>query len=278
MCEAALRQTAAYLNERHQFGRPLSTFQGTMLRAADAAIDIEAMRVTWQNAAWRFDTGRDAADAGAGGQVAGLRARPAHGARHPAPARRAWGPTSPTRSTATSCGASRSSCCWAARARSWPISARPSPQQALAAAAAAMTAAPRARVDAARPSSTSPWATSCPTLVLPITRTLIVSGALASRDYQDVHHDPVLAQRAGLQGHLHEHPHHQRPGRPLRHRLVGAAQPLAEVDIRLGAPNYPDCTMTLTGSVTDEGPARRRRHDRRRSPSPSGAPTTWATT
>jgi acyl-CoA dehydrogenase len=41
----------------------LSTFQATMLRAADAAIDIEAMRVTWQNAAWRFDSGRDAADA-----------------------------------------------------------------------------------------------------------------------------------------------------------------------------------------------------------------------
>ena len=63
VCESALRQTAAYLNTRHQFGRPLSTFQGAMLRAADAAIDIEAMRVTWQNAAWRFDTGRDAAEA-----------------------------------------------------------------------------------------------------------------------------------------------------------------------------------------------------------------------
>jgi alkylation response protein AidB-like acyl-CoA dehydrogenase len=63
VCEAALRQTATYLNGREQFGRPLSTFQGTMLRAADAAIDIEAMRVTWQNAAWLFDTGRDAAEA-----------------------------------------------------------------------------------------------------------------------------------------------------------------------------------------------------------------------
>jgi alkylation response protein AidB-like acyl-CoA dehydrogenase len=63
VCESALRQTAAYLNGRNQFGRPLATFQGTMLRAADGAIDIEAMRVTWQNAAWRFDTGRDAADA-----------------------------------------------------------------------------------------------------------------------------------------------------------------------------------------------------------------------
>jgi 3-oxocholest-4-en-26-oyl-CoA dehydrogenase beta subunit len=63
VCEAALQQTASYLNQRTQFGRPLSTFQGTMLRAADAAIDIEAMRVTLLNAAWLFDSGRDATDA-----------------------------------------------------------------------------------------------------------------------------------------------------------------------------------------------------------------------
>jgi 3-oxocholest-4-en-26-oyl-CoA dehydrogenase beta subunit len=63
VCEAALTKTATYLNARQQFGRPLSTFQGTMLRAADGAIDIEAMRVTWENAAWRFDTGREATDA-----------------------------------------------------------------------------------------------------------------------------------------------------------------------------------------------------------------------
>jgi 3-oxocholest-4-en-26-oyl-CoA dehydrogenase beta subunit len=63
VCESALAQTATYLNERNQFGRPLSTFQGTMLRAADAAIDIEAMRVTLWNAAWLYDTGRDATDA-----------------------------------------------------------------------------------------------------------------------------------------------------------------------------------------------------------------------
>ncbi len=63
VCESALRQTAAYLNQRHQFGRPLSSFQATMLRAADAAIDIEAMRVTLWNATWTFDSDRDAADA-----------------------------------------------------------------------------------------------------------------------------------------------------------------------------------------------------------------------
>jgi 3-oxocholest-4-en-26-oyl-CoA dehydrogenase beta subunit len=70
VCEVALRQTAAYLNERIQFGRPLSTFQGTMLRAADGAIDIEAMRVTAQRAAWLFDRRRGGVGvAGSGGSA-----------------------------------------------------------------------------------------------------------------------------------------------------------------------------------------------------------------
>jgi 3-oxocholest-4-en-26-oyl-CoA dehydrogenase beta subunit len=58
--EAAVAQTATYLNTREQFGRPLSTFQGTMLRAADAAIDTESVRVTMWQAAWRLDQGLDA--------------------------------------------------------------------------------------------------------------------------------------------------------------------------------------------------------------------------
>ncbi|HLN15792.1 MAG TPA: acyl-CoA dehydrogenase family protein [Acidimicrobiales bacterium] len=61
--ESALEQTARHLNEREQFGRPLSTFQGVKLKAADAAIDLEAMRVTLWQAAWRLDTGREAAEA-----------------------------------------------------------------------------------------------------------------------------------------------------------------------------------------------------------------------
>jgi 3-oxocholest-4-en-26-oyl-CoA dehydrogenase beta subunit len=58
--EAAVAQTAAYLNTREQFGRPLATFQGTMLRAADAAIDTETIRVTMWQAAWRLDHGLEA--------------------------------------------------------------------------------------------------------------------------------------------------------------------------------------------------------------------------
>ncbi len=33
----------------------------------------------------------------------------------------------------------------------------------------------------------------------------------------------------------------------------GPRSRLSDVNIRLGAPNYPDCTMTLTGSVTEKG-------------------------
>ena len=61
--DAALAQTAAHLNEREQFGKPLSSFQGTKLRAADASIDLEAIRVTCWHAAWRIDAGKDAAEA-----------------------------------------------------------------------------------------------------------------------------------------------------------------------------------------------------------------------
>jgi 3-oxocholest-4-en-26-oyl-CoA dehydrogenase beta subunit len=63
VAEEALARTAAHLNQREQFGRPLSAFQGTMLRAADGAIDVEAMRVTLAQAVWRLDTGRAAAEA-----------------------------------------------------------------------------------------------------------------------------------------------------------------------------------------------------------------------
>ena len=36
-----------------------------------------------------------------------------------------------------------------------------------------------------------------PELAIPLTRTLIVATAIASRDYQDVHHDPDLAAERG---------------------------------------------------------------------------------
>jgi acyl-CoA dehydrogenase len=60
VAEEAVRQAAAYTSGRLQFGKPLSTFQGVALKAADAYIDTEAMRVTMWQAAWRLAIGDDA--------------------------------------------------------------------------------------------------------------------------------------------------------------------------------------------------------------------------
>ena len=60
VCEEAVRMAAEYTNQREQFGKPLSTFQGAQIRAADAYIDTEAIRVTTQAAAWKIDVGQDA--------------------------------------------------------------------------------------------------------------------------------------------------------------------------------------------------------------------------
>jgi acyl dehydratase len=93
-----------------------------------------------------------------------------------------------------------------------------------------------------------------PTLVLPITRTLIVSGALASRDYQDVHHDAELATSRGSKDiFMNILTTNGLVGRYVTD-WSGPSSLITEVKIRLGAPNYPDDTMTFTGSVTEKGP------------------------
>ena len=89
--EEAVRRAAAYLNQRHQFGRPLSSFQGTMLRAADAYIDTEAIRVTMWQAAWRIDDGPPGHRSGGRGPLVGLGGGATRRARHPAPPRRPRG-------------------------------------------------------------------------------------------------------------------------------------------------------------------------------------------
>jgi hypothetical protein len=93
-----------------------------------------------------------------------------------------------------------------------------------------------------------------PVLELPITRTLIVSGAIASRDYQDVHHDQVLAQGRGSKDiFMNILTTNGLVGRYVTD-WSGPRSRIAAIDIRLGAPNHPDCVMTFTGSVTEKGP------------------------
>ena len=89
-----------------------------------------------------------------------------------------------------------------------------------------------------------------PAIDVPVTRTSIVAGALASRDYQDVHHDPELARRRGSKDiFMNILTTNGYVGRFVTD-WAGPDAILKKVAIRLGAPNYPGDTMRMTGTVT----------------------------
>ncbi len=52
--ERALELTAAYARSREQFGKPIGSFQAVSQRLADGYIDIEGIRLTLWQAAWRL--------------------------------------------------------------------------------------------------------------------------------------------------------------------------------------------------------------------------------
>jgi 3-oxocholest-4-en-26-oyl-CoA dehydrogenase beta subunit len=53
----ALELTSAYAQSRVQFGKPIGGFQAVAQRLADAYIDVEAIRLTMWQAAWRLSAG-----------------------------------------------------------------------------------------------------------------------------------------------------------------------------------------------------------------------------
>jgi 3-oxocholest-4-en-26-oyl-CoA dehydrogenase beta subunit len=55
--ERALELTAEYARSREQFGRPIGAFQAVAQRLADSYIDVEAIRLTMWQAAWRLAAG-----------------------------------------------------------------------------------------------------------------------------------------------------------------------------------------------------------------------------
>jgi acyl dehydratase len=98
-----------------------------------------------------------------------------------------------------------------------------------------------------------------PAWELPITPTLVVSTALATRDFQDVHHDRDIAQAAGSKDIFVN----ILTSTALCERYVTAwAGPqvvIQGISIRLGAPAYPYDTLSFAGTVTDvaDGPTGR---------------------
>ncbi|MBA9054649.1 MaoC/PaaZ C-terminal domain-containing protein [Streptomyces murinus] len=94
-----------------------------------------------------------------------------------------------------------------------------------------------------------PAGSELPPLEIPLTRTLIVAGAIASRDYQDVHHDPELARTKGSPDvFMNILTTNGLVGRYITDHF-GPTAILRKVAIRLGVPNYPGDTMVLTGRI-----------------------------
>jgi acyl dehydratase len=90
---------------------------------------------------------------------------------------------------------------------------------------------------------------SLPPLDIPLTPTLIVATAIATRDYQDVHHDKDRAIELGSD-HVFMNilTTNGFVGRFITD-WAGPSARLKSVAIRLGAPNYPGDTMHMTGRV-----------------------------
>ncbi|MCZ6831013.1 MAG: MaoC family dehydratase [Gammaproteobacteria bacterium] len=88
-----------------------------------------------------------------------------------------------------------------------------------------------------------------PPLSIDITPKLIVGAALASRDYQDVHHDKAAARALGSPDiFMNILTTNGLVGRYVTD-WAGSNARLRNVDIRLGAPNFPGDCMTFSGEV-----------------------------
>jgi len=88
-----------------------------------------------------------------------------------------------------------------------------------------------------------------PELLIELTPTVIVSTAIASRDYQDVHHDRDLAvQRGSKDIFMNILSSNGFVGRFVTD-WSGPDAIIKRVAIRLGAPNYPYDEMRLSGEV-----------------------------
>lgn len=97
-----------------------------------------------------------------------------------------------------------------------------------------------------------------PELAVPISRTAIVAGALATRDYEDVHHDPQRAVERGTPDTYMSINHTNGLVGRFVTDWAGPGAVLTRLSTRLGVPNFPGDTMTLTGEVVEiDGPAAR---------------------
>ena len=100
-----------------------------------------------------------------------------------------------------------------------------------------------------------PASTALPELVIEATPTFVISSALATRDFQDVHHDRDLAVERGSKDIFVN----ILTSTGLVERFVagwaGPGAVIRSIAIRLGAPCYAGDTLTFSGQASPAGPA-----------------------
>jgi len=89
-----------------------------------------------------------------------------------------------------------------------------------------------------------------PELVLEVTPTMVVAGAIATRDFMPVHHDKAFANQQGapdiFMNILSDTGHTSR----FLTDWAGPEAIIKKLAIRLGVPVFPGHTLTYTGEVT----------------------------
>ena len=93
--------------------------------------------------------------------------------------------------------------------------------------------------------------TVLPELPIELDRTTIVAAAIASQDFEDVHHDPGKAQDRGMQDIFMS----INSTNGFVDRYVtdwsGPGSRITNVKLRLGVPLFPGDTLTFSGEVVD---------------------------
>ena len=89
-----------------------------------------------------------------------------------------------------------------------------------------------------------------PALDINITSGLVVGGALATRDFEPVHHDKNVAQSTGLPDVFMNILTSQGLMTRFATDWSGPEAVVKSLDIKLGAPNVPGMVMRVTGEVT----------------------------
>ena len=85
---------------------------------------------------------------------------------------------------------------------------------------------------------------------VPVTTTLIVAGAIASRDYMPVHHDRDFANSQGSPDIFMNILTTNGLCVKFLHDWAGPEAMIKKLSIRLGVPAYPNDPLTFTGTVT----------------------------